>query len=317
MSGLTVGDALAGVCFRLGGGETVGVIGESGSGAHLLAPALLGLVPATGSVRFHGRDLTTVGDAGWSAIRGSGIAYVPAEPRGWLDPVRTVAEQVALALHAHQRTTRDKARRVATDLLAALGVPEPARAARAYPHELTTATAQCAAVAIAVANRPDVIVADDPTAALDVTSQGRLMDVVRGTGAALVLITRDLGVLAGHADRVVVLYGGRMVEGGTAEEVFYGPRMPYTLGLLGSVPRVDLPARRLPVVRTLHSRPLPTGHGPGDPLTGGCVFAARCPLAVRRCLDEAPALRHLGPSRVAACHFAERLDGVTARAVFG
>lgn len=303
VTGLTVGDGLADVGFRLGGGETVGVIGENGSGAHLLAPALLGLVPATGEIRFHGRDLTTVGDAGWSAVRGTGIAYVPADPHTWLDPVRTIADQITRALRTHHDTPRDKARRFAADLMDTLGVPT---AVAAYPHELTPAVAQHAAVAVAIANRPDIIVADDPTAALDVTSQARLMDVMRGTGAALVLITRDLGVLAGHADRVAVLYGGRMVEGGTVEEVFYGPRMPYTLGLLGSVPRVDLPARPLPVVP-----------GTRDTPTGGCVFAARCPLAVRRCLDETPVLRRLGPSRVAACHFAERLDGVTARAVFG
>ncbi|SEG61034.1 peptide/nickel transport system ATP-binding protein [Thermomonospora echinospora] len=305
--------AVRGISLAVGRGEVLGIVGESGCGKSATALALTGLLPpgarATGSVRLRGRELIGLTDAELARVRGRDIAMVFQDPMSALTPVRPVGDQIAETVQIHQGAGRTAARARAVELLDLVGVPDPARRARAYPHELSGGMRQRVMIAMAVANDPAVIVADEPTTALDGTVQARVLRVLRAardaTGAAIVLITHDLGVAAGLADRVMVMYAGRAVETGPVDEVYARPRMPYTIGLLQSVPRLDGRPPFAPAEDTAdRPRLVPIEGHPPVPgrLPGGCPFAPRCPVAEPRCREAEPDLRPVGADgRAVAC----------------
>jgi oligopeptide/dipeptide ABC transporter ATP-binding protein len=304
--------AVRGIDFSLAPGEVLGIVGESGSGKSVTALATMGLLPkgaqVRGSIRFDGADLLTLKEKQLTKVRGTGIAMIFQDPMTSLNPVYTIGWQITEAILAHQDISKDAAMARAVELLDKVGIPNPAERIDNYPHEFSGGMRQRAVIAIAMANDPEVILADEPTTALDVTVQaqvlGSLKTAMAETGAALLLITHDLGVIAGLADRVLVMYAGRPVEIGTAEDVFYRPSMPYTLGLLGSLPRLDSDG-------TERLRQIP---GAPPSMIGdrtGCPFAPRCPLATDLCRETEPELvvvpsvtSALGEHR-AACHYAE------------
>jgi peptide/nickel transport system ATP-binding protein len=303
--------AVRGVDLELAPGEVLGIVGESGSGKSVTALACMGLLPKSaqvrGSIRFKGDELLGRREKEMTTVRGTGIAMIFQDPMTSLNPVYTIGWQIAEAILAHQDMPKDEARQRAIYLLSIVGIPNPAERVDNFPHEFSGGMRQRAVIAIAMANDPDVILADEPTTALDVTVQAQVLDSLRtaleDTGASLLLITHDLGVIAGLADRVMVMYAGRPVEVGTAEDVFYRPSMPYTLGLLGSLPRVDNAGNE-------RLRQIP-GAPPsmlGDRV--GCPFAPRCPLAQEICTTTEPDLMVVesvtseAGEHKAACHFA-------------
>ncbi|WP_406260467.1 ABC transporter ATP-binding protein [Actinacidiphila glaucinigra] len=303
--------AVRGVDFTLRAGETLAVVGESGSGKSVTATAVLGLLPddaeVTGSVRLGERELLGLPDRQMSGIRGRAIGMVFQDPLSALTPVFSIGTQLVEALRIHQDLTAAQARERALELLDLVGIPDPRRRVDAFPHEFSGGMRQRAVIAMAIANDPELIIADEPTTALDVTIQAQVLEVLKKaqevTGAAILMITHDLGVVAGMADRVVVMYAGKPVETGTADELFGTPRMPYTIGLLGSVPRLDSGDRTAltPIEGTPPSM---------VDLPAGCPFAARCPVAVDRCRTEEPALRAVttGAAHATACHRAQEID---------
>ncbi|WP_433261073.1 dipeptide ABC transporter ATP-binding protein [Actinosynnema sp. CS-041913] len=310
--------AVRGVSWSLRAGEVLGVVGESGCGKSATALAVMGLLPpgarVGGSVRFRDRELVGLRDDEMASVRGRSVAMVFQDPLSALNPVYSVGFQVAEAVRAHHpRLGREQAVERAIALLELVGIPNARDRAGDYPHEFSGGMRQRVVIAIAMADDPDVIIADEPTTALDVTIQAQVLDALRTareqTGAATMLITHDLGVVAGQADRVVVMYAGKVVESGTVEEVFYSPRMPYTLGLLGSLPRLDgrEDARLTPIAGT----PPPLDR----PITG-CAFAPRCPLARDLCRTEEPALAPVDGEHLAACHFSAELVGARPQDVF-
>ncbi|WP_399135149.1 ABC transporter ATP-binding protein [Streptomyces sp. Li-HN-5-11] len=310
--------AVRGVGYRLQRGDSLGIVGESGSGKSVTALAVMGLLPATarvrGSVRFEDTELLGLPDARLSDVRGRGIAMIFQDPMTSLNPVYPVGYQIAETLLRHNPDMKSRAARArAVELLGTVGIPSPERRVESYPHEMSGGMRQRVVIAIAMANDPDVIIADEPTTALDVTVQAQILDALETaraeTGAALVLITHDLGVVAGHTDRVAVMYAGRIVETGSVEEIFYTPRMPYTLGLLGSLPRLDREEERLTPI---------TGSPPSLlNLPPGCPFAPRCPMRREACDSAEPPLRPAGgDTHLSACHFAGELVGTGAGEVF-
>ncbi|HEU0090351.1 MAG TPA: ABC transporter ATP-binding protein, partial [Pseudonocardiaceae bacterium] len=244
--------AVRGLSYQVTAGEVLGIVGESGSGKSVSSMAVMGLLPPqariTGSIRFQGRELLGRSDTELSRIRGKRIAMIFQDPLSALTPVYTVGDQVAEALLVHTGLSRKAARARAVELLDLVGIPGAARRVSAFPHEFSGGMRQRVVIAMAIANDPDLIIADEPTTALDVTVQAQVLRVLETaqevTGAAVVLITHDLGVVAGVADRVQVMYAGRTVETGPVDDIFTRPRMPYTQGLLGSIPRVDTGGRR-------------------------------------------------------------------------
>ena len=292
--------AVRGVDLTVRRGETLGIVGESGSGKSVTALAVLGLLPPAatvrGSVRLDGRELVGLPNRELAAVRGRKVAMVFQDPLSAFTPVHRIGDQIAEAVRIHQPLDRATARRRAAELLDLVGIPAPDRALDSFPHEFSGGMRQRAMIAMAIANDPDVLLADEPTTALDVTIQAQVLDVLRTakreTGAALVLVSHDLGVIAGMADRVAVMYAGRVVETAGVDELFARPRHPYTLGLIGAVPRLD--ARGGPLV------PIPGSPPAMAELPAGCPFAARCPLAEDRCRTAEPALT--GPAgHLAAC----------------
>ncbi|WP_285729235.1 ABC transporter ATP-binding protein [Nocardiopsis sp. ATB16-24] len=319
--------AVRGVSYQVRRGEALGIVGESGSGKSVTSMAIMGLLPRTakvsGSARVLDQEVIGLNDAQISKVRGRRIAMIFQDPLTSLNPVYTIGYQIVEAILTHRKTTKQKARERAIELLDKVGIPNPERRVDQYPHELSGGMRQRVVIAIAMANDPDIIIADEPTTALDVTVQAQVLEALEAarkeTGAALVLITHDLGVVAGHVDRVAVMYAGRLVETGTVEDVFYRPRMPYALGLLGSLPRMDEErgARLTPIKGTPPSL---------LNLPQGCPFAPRCPMVQDVCLSEAPVLtapedaeeRHEDPlaRHLAACHFSDQLAGARPQDLF-
>jgi peptide/nickel transport system ATP-binding protein len=295
--------AVRDLTFRLARGETLGIVGESGSGKSSVALAILGLLPknasVTGSVMSAGRALLGLRERDLASVRGSVIAYVPQDPLSSLNPAFTVGWQVAETIWTRRQMGKEAAYRRAVELLETVGIPRAAEQARRFPHEFSGGMRQRVVIAIAMANDPDVIIADEPTTALDVTVQAQVLEALRAarqqTGASMILITHDLGVVAGLADRVMVMYAGKPVETGPVDEIFFRSRMPYTLGLLGSLPRLDADS-------SAPLRPIPGAPPSLIRLPPGCPFTPRCPVAIERCGQQEPALRPVAPEHGAACH---------------
>ena len=308
--------AVRGVTFDLHPGQVLGIVGESGSGKSVTSLAIMGLLPKSarvrGEVNFRGQNLVKLSDKQQTTIRGKQIAMIFQDPMTSLNPVYTVGWQLQEAVLAHQDVGKDAAWNRAVELLDIVGIPNARERARNYPHEFSGGMRQRAVIAMSMTNDPDVIIADEPTTALDVTVQAQVLDTLRrvqeATSAGIVLITHDLGVVASMAHRVLVMYAGKPVEIGETDDIYYHPRMPYTLGLLGSLPRLD----------DKGDEPLTPIRGAPPSLINlppGCPFSPRCPMSRPHCDAEEPPLRAVaGIDHVAACHYAEELAGDVAAA---
>ncbi|QKC67913.1 MULTISPECIES: ABC transporter ATP-binding protein [Mesorhizobium] len=299
-------EAVRGIDLDVAKGEVVGIVGESGSGKSVGMLAALGLTSknavVTGSVRFKGEELVGKPAREMRKIRGARIAMIFQDPLSSLNPVMTVGAQIAEAVRLHQRLTHKQAMARAVELLNLVSIPQPERRVNQYPHEFSGGMRQRAVIAMAVANDPDLLIADEPTTALDVTVQAQILAVLRSLqerlGLGLVLITHDLGVVAGHADRVAVVYSGRVVEQADVSDLFADPRHPYTRGLIASIPNLEESRERL---FSIDGSPPALGR-----LPGGCAFHPRCIHAEARCRIEDPPLHDIG-GRFSACHFSTTL----------
>jgi oligopeptide/dipeptide ABC transporter ATP-binding protein len=295
--------AVNGVSFDISAGETLGIVGESGCGKSVTSLAILGILPRAGRVTggravFEGRDLIGLSDSELRRIRGRDIAMIFQDPMTSLNPVLTVGRQIRESIETHFDVDRKQAQRRVVELLEQVGIPEAKRRAGDYPHQFSGGMRQRAMIAMALACEPKLLIADEPTTALDVTIQAQILDLLRALVAerdtALVMITHDLGVVAGMCERVHVMYGGMVMETGSAEDVFRSPRHPYTLGLLQSVPRLDTPRGR-----KLH----PIEGAPRDMLRppSACPFAPRCAYEVEQSRQEVPPLVEIAPGHKVAC----------------
>jgi oligopeptide/dipeptide ABC transporter ATP-binding protein len=310
--------AVRGVSYRLRPGEVLGIVGESGSGKSVSSMAVMGLLPRSakinGSIKFRGEELLGLSERDMMAVRGKKIAMIFQDPMTSLNPVYKVGFQLEEAVLAHNEISKAEARKRALELLEVVGIPFPEKRIDQYPHEFSGGMRQRVVIAIAMANNPDIIIADEPTTALDVTVQAQVLEALRAaqreTGAAMVLITHDLGVVAGQADRVLVMYAGKPVEIGSVDDIYYRPRMPYTLGLLGSLPRLDSSrAERLTPIQGAPPSLLN--------LPPGCPFTPRCPMAQPVCSEREPELVGVtGGGHEAACHFSGQLADKHAEDVF-
>jgi peptide/nickel transport system ATP-binding protein len=303
--------AVDSVSFDLRRGETLGLVGESGCGKSVTALSLIRLVPppgriVSGSVLFEGRDLLQISEAEIRRVRGGRIGMIFQDPMTSLNPALTIGEQIAEAAREHLTLSRRAANALAVELLEKVGIPRPRLRARDYPHHFSGGMRQRAMIAMALACDPPLLVADEPTTALDVTIQAQILDLIKGLseafGLAVLLITHDLGIAAGMCDRVIVMYAGRIVEDGEVTELFEGPQMPYTNGLLKSIPRME----------SERSRSLYAIEGfPPDlaDLVTGCRFAPRCPHARDVCVSQEPSLTTRSPTHLARCWGTESPGG--------
>ena len=296
--------AVDGVSLDVRRGETLAVVGESGSGKSQTMYGVLGLVPRPpgrvfgGGAYFEGEDLLRASERRLREIRGNRIAMIFQDPMTALNPFLTVERQLTEVLEVHKGMRRKEARGLAIEMLAKVGIPDPERRIDQYPHQFSGGMRQRVMIAMALLCRPALLVADEPTTALDVTIQAQILELLRATrremDGSIILITHDLGVVAGNADRIAVMYAGRVVEKGPAREIFEAPLHPYTRGLLASVPRLDA-EQKAPLV--------PIAGQPPDPsrLPTGCPFRPRCPAAVASCAQQYPPTRSAGPEREVAC----------------
>jgi oligopeptide transport system ATP-binding protein len=295
--------AVEGVSFQVAPGETLAIVGESGSGKSVTALAVMGLVAGdavrTGEICFDGQDLTALDEPALRALRGKEIGMIFQDPMTSLNPVLTIGRQISEMFELHQGLSGLAARDAAVEALAMVGMPTPKRRLGAYPHEFSGGMRQRAMIAMAVACQPKLLIADEPTTALDVTIQAQILDVIsriqHELGMAMILISHDLGVVAGAADRIAVMYAGRLVETGPIDTVFADPQMPYTRGLLASVPRFD----------RADALPASIPGAPPDPRdrSAGCAFAPRCAEAIAQCRASAPDLACVGINdHRSACH---------------
>ena len=294
--------AVDGVDFALGRGDVLGLVGESGSGKSVTGFSLIGLVDppgrvVAGRIAFQDRDLRTRPEAEMQALRGSRIAMIFQDPMMTLNPVLRIDTQMIEAIKAHENVSRKEAWTRARDALAQVGIPSPEQRLRAYPHQLSGGMRQRVAIAIAFLNNPDLLIADEPTTALDVTIQAQIIHVAqklcRERGTALIWITHDLAVVAGLADRIAVMYAGRVVEAGLTDEVIDNPRHPYTVGLLGSVPSANKRGQRLAQIPGMTPNMLA--------LPEGCAFSERCPRVTDQC-RSAPDSVSDGSGHAVRCH---------------
>ncbi|HYS48681.1 MAG TPA: ABC transporter ATP-binding protein [Xanthobacteraceae bacterium] len=304
-TGAGVVRAVDGVSYAVEQGETIAIVGESGSGKSVSALSILRLIPdppgriTRGEVRFLGRDLMQLPDAQMREVRGGDIGMVFQEPMTSLNPVLTIGRQITETLEQHRRADRAAAHRRAIELLGLVGIADPARRLKQYPHELSGGMRQRVMIAIALACDPKLIIADEPTTALDVTIQAQILELMSGLtrrlNVALIIITHNLGVVARYAKWVHVMYAGRIVESGPAAAIYHSPRHPYTMALLRSVPRLDRPRQ---------ARLDPVEGQPPDltRLDGGCAFRPRCRFAVDACAETRPPLEPAGPmGQLSAC----------------
>jgi peptide/nickel transport system ATP-binding protein/oligopeptide transport system ATP-binding protein len=295
--------AVDGVSFDLRAGEVLAIVGESGSGKSVTALTLMGLTRGPnaeieGAARLHGEDLVAAGEDRLRRVRGAELSIIFQDPLSALNPVQRVGRQIAEQILAHEDLDREPARHRVLELLKRVGIPQAETRADAYPHELSGGMRQRVMIAMALSCKPKVLIADEPTTALDVTIQAQILDLLRSlkeqTGLSVILVTHDLGVVAELADRVAVMYAGRIVEQGTVEEIFEDPRHPYTWGLLGSITRVDRARpQRLP---SIGGSP-PSLVNPPE----GCRFRPRCPHAFDGCVPEPPLADPAGGSHPVRC----------------
>jgi len=310
--------AVDGISYNVDEGETVAIVGESGCGKSVSALSVLRLIPdppgriVAGSIRYKGRDLLKLSDEDIRKVRGRDIAMVFQEPMTSLNPVLTIGRQLTETLEQHLKSSRQAAHRRAVELLGMVGISDPERRLKQYPHHLSGGMRQRVMIAMALCCEPKLIIADEPTTALDVTIQAQILelmkDLTRRLGVALVVITHNLGIVARYADRVNVMYAGRIIESGTADDIYHRPHHPYTLALLRSVPRMDQPRR---------ARLDPVEGQPPDltRLDNGCAFRPRCAFAVSRCAKEAPPLEPVSSAgHIAACWEAARVGDSLKRA---
>lgn len=292
------------VSLSIGKGQTLCLVGESGSGKSVTSLAIMRLLEFAGgrilegSIQLEGEELTDQSQRRMIRIRGNRMAMIFQEPMSALNPVFTIGDQIAESIRLHQRKRKSEAKQMAVDMLRLVGIPDPETRARQYPHELSGGMCQRVVIAIALACKPDLLIADEPTTALDVTVQAQLLDLLqqlqRELGMSMLLITHDMGVAARMADQIAVMYAGAIVEIGTAEAIFDWPAHPYTVGLMESVPSME--GERLSELRTIQ------GHVPSlHALPGGCRFHPRCSHAMSRCSVEAPPMLAVGPHQQAAC----------------
>ncbi|WP_051426658.1 ABC transporter ATP-binding protein [Jiangella gansuensis] len=299
--------AVDGVSFTVSPGETLAILGESGSGKSVTMRAVMGLLPARasrrdqGTVRFGGHELPARPGPRTRELCGREMSMVFQDSLSALNPVMTVGRQVAELFRVRAGMSRRAAHDAAVEVLERVGIPDAGRRYRSYPHEFSGGMRQRVVIAMALALGPRLLIADEPTTALDVTVQAQIMELIAQlrdeTGMAVVLISHDLGVVADLARRVLVMYAGRVVESGPLREVYERPAHPYTVGLMASLPDAVTPGEKL---RTIGGAPASPGA-----LPPGCAFHPRCPLATERCRVEVPALRPVGDGRAAACHYAE------------
>ncbi|MEQ1804773.1 MAG: ABC transporter ATP-binding protein [Burkholderiaceae bacterium] len=295
--------AVDGVSFRIEPGKTLAIVGESGCGKSVTALSIMGLLPqpagriSAGSVRFEGRELIGLPQRELQDLRGNAMAMIFQEPMSSLNPAFTIGDQIVETLLRHRPMTRTQAQARALEVLRQVRMAAPEQRLFEYPHKLSGGMRQRAMIAMALACEPRLLIADEPTTALDVTIQAQILDLLRTlqkeTGTAIVLITHDLGVVAEMADDVLVMYAGQVVERSSVHAIFSEPQHPYTVGLLGALPRVDEQRTRLAAIDGQLPNPM---H-----LPRGCRFAARCPFALAQCRAEPPVLRDVGEGHMATC----------------
>lgn len=298
--------AVDGVSFTVGAGETLAIVGESGSGKSVTSLSIMGLLPkdigkvTAGSIKLRGRELTTLSDSQMRAIRGKDIGMIFQEPMTSLNPVHTIGAQIAEVVIRHDRLSPAKARARAIEMLSIVGIPEPKRRVDNYPHQMSGGMRQRAMIAMALACEPQLLIADEPTTALDVTIQAQMLDLMqdlqRQMGMAIVFITHDLGVVAEVADRVVVMYAAQVVETAAVQTIFDRPLMPYTQGLLGSIPRLGSSGGARTRLRAIPGQVPAMGR-----LPAGCRFAPRCAHAAQICTDALPPLEDAGAGHHIRC----------------
>ncbi len=301
-----VARSVDGVSFHVDAGETVGVVGESGCGKSVTALSILRLVRAPGriepgsAIRFEGKDLLTLGEREMQDVRGNRIAMVFQEPMTALNPVFTVGDQIAEVARIHAGMSKRDAWQKAIEMLTLVGIPAPEQRASEYPHQLSGGMRQRVVIAMALVMNPALVIADEPTTALDVTIQAQILelmaDLTRRLGTSILLITHDLGVVAENCSRVVVMYAGEVVEEATTSELFARAHHPYTEGLLGAMPRVGGEAERLATI--------PGTVPPPTAWPAGCRFRDRCPYSWERCEREHPPLYQIGAGHTSRCHLA-------------
>jgi len=312
-----VNRAVDGVSFSVNAGETLAIVGESGCGKSVTAMSILRLIPEppgkmAGAIRFEGKDLLKLSEREMRDIRGNEISMIFQEPMTSLNPVLNVGRQIGETLRLHQGLSAQQAEAKAVEMLTLVGIPEPQRRVREYPHQLSGGMRQRVMIAIALACNPKLLIADEPTTALDVTIQAQILELMRDlkhrVGAAIVLITHDLGVVAEVAERVVVMYAGRKVEEAAVGPLFRAPRHPYTQGLLGSMPKLgssltgeETRLAEIPGLVPSLKQKIP-----------GCVFATRCAYTTDLCRQVAPALEEKAPGHIAACHYASKEGAIAA-----
>lgn len=307
--------AVDGVTFDIYSGEVLGIVGESGSGKSVTALSLMKLIPDPpgrimgGEILFKGRDIVSLSYEDMYAIRGQEIAMIFQEPMTSLNPVFPIGMQIAEVVQAHTKCTEQEARERAIEMLRAVGIPDPEKRVDDYPHQFSGGMRQRVMIAIALACNPSVLIADEPTTALDVTIQAQILDLMmelkqRRSEAAIVLITHDLAVVAEMCQRVIVMYGGKIQEVASVEELFASPLHPYTQGLMASIPR---PSKERKGRDRLKAIP---GNVPSIMnLPSGCKFCTRCELKIDRCETEEPPLREVAPNHVVRCHLVEPVAG--------
>ena len=302
--------AVDGVSYDLEEGETLGLVGESGCGKSVSALSLMRLIPdppgkiVNGEVVLDGEDILRINMDDMRNIRGAKMSMVFQEPMTSLNPVLTIERQLTETLQLHKGMSKVEARREGVDLLSRVGIPDPEQRIKQYPHQFSGGMRQRVMIAMALSCSPRLIIADEPTTALDVTIQAQILELMKSLttefGVALIVITHNLGVVARYADRVNIMYAGRIIERGTAREIYSNPRHPYTVGLLRSVPRLDLPRR---------AKLDPIEGQPPDlvNLPAGCAFRARCRWAIDKCATDTPVLEETSPNHWSACWRAEDL----------